>query len=116
MNHAEYAIILNKPDYYLIIDTGHNHAKTITNDSEHVVKELYDEFDLGDRRVFYIDSEDRIDELLHNKGKFVDYKVGHEGIEFPHISEWIVEQITLMDDHELDQVWKFIKENILWNV
>ena len=81
-NHAEFSIQIDAPGYVYIIDTGHNHGKrTITNDAENVISELYGLIDdLKNKRVFYLDSDGRIDEIIHSAGRFVTFKAGHEGV------------------------------------
>ena len=81
MTHAEFTIEKETPDYVFIIDTGHTHTRTVTNDAEFVVKTLATDHALGDRRLFYRDSENQIDELLHSGAKFLDFRPGHAGIE-----------------------------------
>jgi len=81
MTHAEFAIEKETPEYIFIIDTGHTNKKTVTNDAENVIATLAKNNALGDRRVFYRDSENRIDELLHTAGQFTGYRPGHAGIE-----------------------------------
>jgi len=76
---AEFTIENETPEYIFIIDTGHTHTMTVTNDAESVIETLHSEYDLGDRRVFYRDSENRIDELLHAGARFTGYRAGHEG-------------------------------------
>jgi len=78
---AEFTIEKETPEYVFIIDTGHTNTKTVTNDAEAVVATLAREHALGDRRVFYRDSENQIDELLHTGGEFTGFKAGHAGIE-----------------------------------
>ena len=68
-------------EYMYIIDVGHRTHKTVTNDAENVVKHLFDNFDLGNRRLIYSDSDGKDDELVHDgKGTFKGYKAGHDGI------------------------------------
>jgi len=80
-NYAEFTIEKETPEYIFIKDIGHTHTKTVTNDADNVIKYLKVIYKLGDRRVFYKDSEGQIDELLHTAGKFTGYKAGHAGIE-----------------------------------
>jgi hypothetical protein len=75
--HAEFSIIKISVSFIFIKDTGHACHKTVTNDVEYVLQAL----NPGRRRVFYIDSENRIDEILHRNGIFSGFKAGHEGIE-----------------------------------
>ena len=81
MIHAEFTIEKETPEYIYIIDTGHNHTKTITNDPGHVIETLAIYHALGERRVFYKDSEGQIDEILHSGSRFTGYKAGHSGVE-----------------------------------
>jgi hypothetical protein len=81
MAHAAFTIEKEMPDYIFILDTGPwDQHRTITNDPEWVIETLANDHALGDRRLFYKDSEGQIDELLHAAGRFTGYKAGHEGI------------------------------------
>lgn len=62
----------------LLISDNCNKENTmsITNDAENVIKFLYKNKILKNKRLFYIDSEGRIDELLHKDGKFINFKSG----------------------------------------
>jgi len=81
-NHADFTIQVDAPDYVYIIDTGHNNGKrTITNDAEYIVSELYDLIEnFKIKRLFYLDSDGRIDEILHSAGRFISFKAGHTGV------------------------------------
>jgi hypothetical protein len=52
--------------------------KTVTNDAEKVVEILYSKLTLlyNDRRLFYRDTRGRIDEIVHQDGKFVEFRAG----------------------------------------
>jgi hypothetical protein len=76
-DHAEFAIIKTELTFIFIKDTGHACHRTVTNDAEYVLQTLKPRR----RRVFYIDSENRIDEILHRDGIFRGFKGGHEGVE-----------------------------------
>ena len=72
---ANYSIIEDHDTHLLILDVGPwNEFKTITNAAEGVVEELAER--LNGRRLFYVDSENITDELVHKDGKFVDFKFG----------------------------------------
>lgn len=72
---ANYDIITDAPDYLLIQDIGPwDQYKTITNTAETVVEELADK--LGDRKLYYVDSEGITDQLLVLDGKFNGFKFG----------------------------------------
>ena len=81
-NHAEYSVIRNEPDFVYIIDTGGNAGKrTVTNDADFVIQDLSDFIDnFENKRVFYTDTEGRINEMLHNGNRFLTFKAGHEGV------------------------------------
>jgi len=70
-------------EYIFIRDTGHDKGcRSITNDAEYVVEQLYVEEDITDEtRIFYEDSDECIDELLHAGRVFKGFKPGHEGVE-----------------------------------
>ena len=62
--------------FLVIKDIGHNSGgcKTVTNDAERVVAELYANGILKDGvQLLYYDSENYLDELLHKKGKFTGF-------------------------------------------
>jgi len=79
MQLANYTIIRQTPDYILIRDEGpwDFHA-SVTNAAESVVAGLIDT--LHGRRLYYIDTEGRIDELKIENGKFVGFAPGPEGM------------------------------------
>lgn len=49
---------------------------SVTNDAEAVVENLIKFSGAGDKRIFYIDTDRQIDELVHDGTKFVDFKPG----------------------------------------
>jgi hypothetical protein len=68
--------------YIFVRDAGHNSGRSVTNDAEYIIGQLYLEFGISDEtRVFYEDSEGQIDELLHSGKKFCGFKAGHEGVD-----------------------------------
>lgn len=79
---ANYDIITDAPDYLLIRDIGPwDQFKSITNTAETVVEELADK--LGDRKLYYVDSEGITDQLLVLDGKFTGFKAGGPPTEKP---------------------------------
>lgn len=69
---ANYIIERDRPGYLLIRDMGPwDQHRTITNDAESVVEELAP--GLGDRKLFYIDTQGNTDRILHKDGKFIDF-------------------------------------------
>lgn len=84
---AGYDVIFAASNAVVILDVGHvNGCPTITNDAAAVVADLASQISvtgglvpsfgddaggmLGKRRLFYIDSDGRMDELLHDGGNF----------------------------------------------
>jgi hypothetical protein len=108
MPHPEYVIAECTDDFVYIIDIGHTYTRTVANDPEYVIHELYEQYTLGDRRVVYKDSEGEIHELVHHNGKFLEYRQGHDGITIPDLRNVIIKQLNMMDDHELVQVFHYI--------
>jgi len=81
MRCAEFTIEKETPEYVFIIDTGPwDEHPTVTNDAENVVETLARDHTLGSRRLFYMDSEQQIDELKHNGGQYTGFSFGHSGI------------------------------------
>ena len=81
MANANFTIEQETPDFIFILDNGPwDQHRTITNDAEFVVETLARDHALGDRRLFYKDSEGQIDELLHTAGRFKGFSPGHKGI------------------------------------
>jgi hypothetical protein len=81
--HAKIKIIKHvRGNHIFIRDIGHISRRSVTNDAEYVVEQLYLDFGIDDdTRIFYEDSEGSIDELLHSGRKFRGFKFGHEGID-----------------------------------
>ena len=81
--HAETLLLKHERGKYIYIrDIGHNSGRSVTNDAEYVVGQLYLEYEITDEtRIFYVDFEGRVDELLDTGKIFRGFKVGHEGIE-----------------------------------
>ena len=49
-------------------------ARSVTNDAEHVVKQVVRLH--GDMRVMYYDSDGNLDELVHHNGEFTGFAPG----------------------------------------
>lgn len=80
--HAEFQVLEQERGYILIRDTGHRASRSVTNDAEYVMEQLYLNYGISDKtRIFYEDSEGRIDEMLHSGKVFRNFKAGHEGVE-----------------------------------
>jgi hypothetical protein len=70
---ADFEIVFVESEFILIkdLDLGN---KSVTNDAEAVVEMLLDSF--GDRRIFYYDSTNEIDELEHDGKRFATFGAG----------------------------------------
>jgi len=81
-NHAVFSIVNETKTHVYISDRGHNlNCKSVTNGKEWVLSELSDLIEnFENKRVFYMDSEGRIDEIVHSGKTFVTFKAGHEGV------------------------------------
>jgi len=81
-NHAVFRIENETDTHVYISDRGNHHnCKTVTNDAAWVITELdtlIENFE--NKRVFYMDSEGRIDEIIHSGKTFISFKAGYEGI------------------------------------
>lgn len=76
-NNPEYSLQLRTDKVVLIRDlANHYQCMSVTNGAEKVVCYLYENGILGDRQLFYIDTEERVDELLHSKEIFTGFKSG----------------------------------------
>jgi len=68
--------------YIFVRDVGRGSGRSVTNDAEHVIGQLYLEFDIDDgTRIFYEDSAGVVDEILHSGRRLKGFKAGHDGIE-----------------------------------
>lgn len=74
MKTANYDIVSIDSDRVVIRDLGPwDTCPTVTNDAEGVVRRLVSEGVLGSRRLFYIDSDGREDEIIVQDGKFMGF-------------------------------------------
>ena len=75
---ANYKVVVVGPDRIKIRDVGPwDKYLTVTNDAENVVRELAVQGLLpAGRRLFYYDSDGRLDELLVKDGAFVGFAPG----------------------------------------
>jgi len=80
---AQYEVLKHEGGKYIFIrDIGHNSGRSVTNDAEYVIEQLYSLEEITDEtRIFYEDSGGEIDEILHSGKKHTGYKAGHEGVE-----------------------------------
>jgi hypothetical protein len=74
--------ILKITDIFIYLkDMGLPARYSVTNDAEWVIATLAALGILENRKVFYMDTDTNIDEILHENGKFKDFSFGHEGID-----------------------------------
>ena len=85
---AEFLLVDQTPEYMYIVDVGKTATSTslsqstsVTNNAVAVVKFLFDNHNLGHRRLIYRDSDKQIDEIIHDNGVFIRFSPGHPGIE-----------------------------------
>lgn len=72
--HAVYKIVLDDGNKVVIRDLGPwDKHLTVTNDIEHVLKQLQVKHDLNERELYYHDSEGNYDQIVHLKGKFAGF-------------------------------------------
>jgi hypothetical protein len=80
----DYQIIDQTDEYVYIKDlaTTNNTLQSVTNAAEEVVKELLQLPGINEKtRIFYKDSENTIDELVHNGIEFTNFCFGHKGFD-----------------------------------
>jgi len=70
-NRSRYDIIDIAEKSILIKDKNEG-DKSVTNDAERVTEELYAAH--GDKRIFQIDTNNELDELVHENGVFKEFK------------------------------------------
>jgi len=80
---AQVKLLKHKRGRYIFVrDIGHGSGRSVTNDAEHVIGQLYLEFGIDDdTRIFFEDSMGNVDEILHSGRKFKGFKAGHDGID-----------------------------------
>lgn len=83
---CRYSIFLLERFYVVIKDEydDSNPTSTITNSVERVVIDLYKHniiTNSDDKKLFYIDTDGRIDEIVYNKDKFINFKFGYDNLE-----------------------------------
>jgi hypothetical protein len=80
--YAQIELLAHKKGRYIYVrDIGHKTGRSVTNDAEYIVGQLYLDFGIDDTRIFYANSEGEIDELTHKGWRFTGFKFGHEGVE-----------------------------------
>lgn len=74
---AAYTVVYPGPQFCVIRDDSGDAAVSVTNDAEAVVANLQEDGWLdGHLKLYYYDTNDQLDELLHNnQGKFLRFRV-----------------------------------------
>ena len=80
---AQFEVVKHESGVFIFIrDIGHNSGRSVTNDAEYIVEQLYLKYGIADEtRIFYEDSAGSIDEIVHSGKSFHGFKAGHEGVE-----------------------------------
>lgn len=75
MKHCSFEVVMVERDQVTIRDLNQGH-KSVTNDAEHVVRELRRaELLVPGRRLFYYDSDGNLDEILWEGGE-IEFRPG----------------------------------------
>jgi len=79
---AVFKIVENNNSYILIEDLANQlNTMSITNDAEDVIKYLTEKYNIQNKVIYYIDTDNRVDILEHdNFGNFTGFKPGYETI------------------------------------
>jgi hypothetical protein len=78
---AKFKVIEQTDEYILIKDECIKHeCMSITNDAEAVVEYLLKNYSVRNKKIYYIDTAEQVDELEHNNEKFIGFKPGYEDI------------------------------------
>ena len=73
VQQARYDIVKSTAEAVWIRDVGHMTNRSVTNDADRVVCELFSEYGLGARRLIYQDSDGNWDELKHDGARFIGF-------------------------------------------
>ena len=70
-------------DSYVLIEDNANKTQTmsVTNDAENVVEFLIENNILKDQKLFYVDTDGRVDQLVYENGEFKNFKAGFNSYE-----------------------------------
>jgi hypothetical protein len=79
--HAVFNVLKETRTFIFIKDTGHKTHKSVTNDVDFVLAQLSAKYNIEKKRIFYVDSMDRTDEIIHHRGRFLGFRGGHQGVE-----------------------------------
>lgn len=73
---ANYSIVRSDAESITIRDEGGPTNASVTNDAENVVQEMLTLHGLGERRLFYYDSQGDLDEIVVVSGEFAGFRRG----------------------------------------
>lgn len=77
---ANYAVIQATETRLVLKDIGPwDRYMTVTNAAEAVIAEIDRDYGIGDRRVFYFDSDNELTELVVRGGRFAGFKAVPNG-------------------------------------
>lgn len=65
--------IVNATEDYIYLEDLSSGRRSVTNDASAVIQYLSNNFNLGNRKVYYRDQSGRVDELWHSEGRFKGY-------------------------------------------
>lgn len=71
---SSYSVITETDTFILIKDNDSDGFASVTTAAAYTIESLVEKYDLNNRRVLYLDSMNRFDELCHNNGKFTKFK------------------------------------------
>lgn len=77
-------IVLSVNEKYILIKDLYDSncpTVTVTNDAENVVKFIIEYYKVKNEQIFYIDTNGRVDELLHDGSEFIGFKFGYNNLE-----------------------------------
>jgi hypothetical protein len=81
---AKYKVLIRskRHNWVLIKDLCNElNSMSITNDAEAVVDDMYKNHNLGDSDLYYVDTDERIDKLIHKKEDFIGFGFGFENLD-----------------------------------
>jgi hypothetical protein len=79
--HATCTVLNKETSFICIKDTGHKNRMSVTNDVEYILSDLSRQFNIDNLRIFYVDSDRQIDEIIHKGKNFISFKAGHKGVD-----------------------------------
>jgi hypothetical protein len=71
---SSYSVILDADRFILIKDNDDPDFASVTKSADYTVESLAEVYDLSNRRLVYMDTMGRFDELRHANGKFAGFR------------------------------------------